>query len=498
VIEGANIGEDGYYVFKQGKLDVTLMASNPMDVIESSVTYTAPLNVEVLHLTGNAAINATGNAGNNVLIGNQAVNTLTGGLGNDTYVIFDLRDVLIEEAGEGWDTVLSSVSYTLLDNFEGLDLTRRAGNINAFGNSVDNILRGNEGNNTLDGKAGADYMLGGAGNDVYYVDNAGDMVEEYDGQGTDTVYSSVSYSLTDYVENLILTGTAVYATGNALNNSITGNAADNYIDGGAGADVMAGGAGNDIYIVDNTGDKVTEGANAGLDAVISSVSFTLGANIEDLMLVGIDNINAIGNAMANTLTGNDGNNTLDGKAGADYMAGGNGDDFYVVDNIGDVVEENLNEGIDTVQSSISWVLGDYFENLILAGKGSLNGTGNALDNTIVGNGGKNTLYGLAGNDVLVGGGGADTLVGGTGDDIYVVSGTNTVLIEEAGEGTDTVESAYTWTLQENFENLTLTGVTAINGTCNAVGNTIIGNVASKTLDGGAGVDTLRVVLGKDV
>lgn len=496
--DAANVGDPIDYTYIVGKIGIKIESTGPLDVIESSVTYTLPDNVEVLRLTGTANINAFGNDDDNILAGNSGANTLEGMLGNDIYVVTDTRDTLIERPGEGNDTVAATMSYTLLDNFENLVLIDGFGNINGTGNSVANYLQGNDGNNTLNGMAGGDLMMGGVGNDTYIVDDLGDIVFEEADEGIDTVYSSVSFELPDDVEKLFLTGTGDnFGIGNVLANTITGNSGNNVINGGAGADVMAGGQGDDTYYVDSTGYKVTESSNAGYDHVNSSVSFTLGANIETLTLTGATNIDATGNAIVNILTGNDGNNTLDGKAGADTMVGGLGDDTYVVDNIGDIVTEDASEGVDTVVSSLTWALGDNFEHLTLSGKKAINGTGNELDNIITGNGGKNTLYGLDGNDTLIGGGGADTMVGGTGDDSYIVSTANTVLVELAGEGTDSIESSVTWVLQENFENLTLTGALAINATGNAAVNTLVGNTANNTLDGGAGADTMMGGKGDD-
>ena len=191
-----------------------------------------------------------------------------------------------------------------------------------------------------------------------------------------------------------------------------------------GTDTMVGGAGNDTYFADNAGDIVTESSSTGgTDTVNASVTFTLGSNVETLVLTGAANINGTGNTLANTITGNTGNNALNGLGGADTMIGGAGDDTYVVDNAGDIVTESSSTGgIDTVSASVTYALGANVENLILAGTGNINGTGNALDNTVTGNAGINTLTGGDGTDTLQGAAGADTLDGGPGIDTARFSG----------------------------------------------------------------------------
>ena len=184
--------------------------------------------------------------------------------------------------------------------------------------------------------------------------------------------------------------------------------------------------------------------------------------MENLTLTGAANLTGTGNASNNVLSGNAGNNVLDGKAGADTMAGGVGNDTYVVDAAGDVVTEALNAGIDTVQSAINYTLGANLENLELTGSANLNGTGNGLNNSITGNSGNNLLSGLAGDDTLNGGGGNDTLdgglgidamTGGLGDDTYVVDNLGDSVVENVNAGTDLVQSAVSFTLGANVENL---------------------------------------------
>ncbi len=554
-------GDDRYVI--DNSLDrVTELDGEGTDLVESSVSFSLAGNaVENLTLTGSGAINGTGNALDNRLVGNAAANILDGGLGvdqmqggagNDIYYVDVAGDFVFEAAGGGNDTVLAARSYTLVagQEIETLATANDAGTgfINLTGNEFDNILRGNAGGNRLDGALGADQMAGGLGNDTYVVDNAGDQITELSGGGTDSVESSISFSLANApeVENLTLTGVAALnATGNGLANILTGNAAANQLfggsgndtlyggdgedllDGGLGADRLYGGAGNDRYIVDDSGDQVFEVNAAGIDMVESSVNFSLNGltALENLTLTGSAAINGTGNDLANELRGNSGNNQLDGGLGADslygeagndilmggagndiltggtgldQMSGGAGDDRFIVDNVGDQVFEDAGNGTDIVESSVTFTLTGDVENLTLTGVAAITGTGNALNNNMRGNVAANTLYGGGGNDVLDGGAGGDRLYGGAGDDRYIVDNSLDRVTELDGEGTDTIESSVSFSLAGGVENLTLTGIGAINGTGNTLANILIGNAAANILDGGLGVDTMQGGAGDDI
>ncbi|MBP0616214.1 hypothetical protein [Jiella mangrovi] len=472
-------GSDTYYVDSATDTITELSDQGMMDQVYSSIDFDLSQHSEYLEkltLTGTANLNGTGNAANNVLVGNSGANVLngragadqmSGGAGNDTYYVDDAGDTITELDGEGdQDQVFSSISLKLWEysqQVENVTLTGTS-DLAATGNARDNRIIGNAGDNVLDGgngddvligndgddtfqdSSGADRMYGGVGNDIYYVDDAGDQIFEYQYEGLrDQVFSSVSFDLgqnSEYLEDLTLTGTAdLDGTGNGRSNVLTGNSGANVLDGGGGADRMVGGAGNDTYYVDNAGDRVVERNGEGdQDQVFSSVSiklWQLGQQIENLTLTGTADLDGMGNARDNTISGNAGNNVLDGgtgndtllgdagddtfqdMSGADAMYGGIGNDTYYVDNAGDQVFELNGEGdLDRVFSSISFELGENIEALTLTGMGDLDGTGNAGDNTITGTSGSNVLNGGGGNDILAGLTGADMLTGGAGDDIF--------------------------------------------------------------------------------
>jgi Ca2+-binding RTX toxin-like protein len=346
-----------------------------------------------------------GNTANNTLSGGTGADTLRGGLGNDTYVVDSAGDTVVENAGEGTDTVNSSITHTLAADVENLTLTGTAA-INAMGNTLANKLTGNAGANVLDGGIGADTMIGGAGNDTYVVDNTADVVTEAASAGTDLVRAGVSHVLAANVENLTLTGsTSINGTGNTLTNTITGNAANNVLDGKAGADTLIGGLGDDTYLVDNAADVVTELASQGVDTVNASVTATLSSNVEFLVLTGTAAINGTGNTLANWLQGNGVANVLDGGTGDDTLFGGAGD--------------------DTLQGGAG--------NDLLQG-----GTGNDV---LADTSGKALLDGGAGTDTLTGGASSETFVGGTGSETLNTGGGRDVIAFDKGDGADIVNAS---------------------------------------------------------
>ncbi|PTQ89855.1 calcium-binding protein [Agitococcus lubricus] len=270
-------GNDVYYVDRV--TDITREFLNEgVDTIYSTITLNLSDysdNIEILRLQGNANLNATGNdlantlvgnAGDNILDGGIGTDKMAGGLGHDTYYVNTLGDSIIERYNAGFDKVYSSIDYSLAANIEYLQLTDLA--IRAKGNSLDNVLIGNNENNILNGLVGADTMQGGQGNDIYYVDNNTDIVLEDYNSGSDLVILSVFnsfYSMSANVETLRSDGTgSTYVLANDLNNKITGNIGDNYIFGDIGNDTLLGGAGSD-WLDGGAGNDVLYGG-IGADA----------------------------------------------------------------------------------------------------------------------------------------------------------------------------------------------------------------------------------------
>ncbi len=481
-----------------------------------------------------------------------------------------LVDTVVENPGGGNDTVVAYVDYTLPANVENLTLAGYE-DLDGMGNSLNNVIRGNYyGDNVLDGGIGADTMAGDGGSDTYIVDNVGDLiVEEGYSYGIDLVLSSVTYSLSPYVDNLTLTGSGnINGSGNELNNELRGN---------AGINVLTGGDGNDTYFVDS-GDSVVEGLDAGHDRVESSATHTLSDNVEDLTLTGNGNINGTGNGLnnvligtnklpgtggQNVLTGGDGNDTLDGKTGVDTLAGGLGDDLYFIDNYeggqnsillqsdpGEYIGMGWNISFLPSPSSFSVQAWDgtgdgivdairlhyydyqaqpfyhswYFEfsttqlgtNLVPGtytdterfgfaspGHAGLDVYGDGRGGGSVGSFTVNQLifdY-SSGSPVLTslsisfekGAAGYAPKLYGIINYNYASAGVPVLdtVVENAGQGADTVLASVSYTLGANVENLTLNRADHINGTGNSLDNVITGNPGNNVLDGKTGADTME-------
>jgi len=488
-----------------------------------------------------AGTGSDGWGGTDTLIGIERVDgsafndTLSGGAANEVFAGRDGDDAI--DGGAGFDSALfdsgtqgavvdlqaglaTNDGYGRQDTLAGIEAVRGSYYADDLRGSdrVDatESFQGMDGNDTIDGRGGVDEVSYSFSYNPVTVNLATGTAS--DGwAGTDTLLN---------IENVIGSLYNDRITGNAGVNRLVGNFGNDTLDGGAGADTLDGGAGNDTYVVERSGDIVNEFAAGGTDLVKSSVTYSLGNEVENLQLTGSAAIDGVGNGLANTLTGNGAANTLSGGAGIDTLVGGLGDDTYFVEDAGDVIIESanvLNGGIDLVRSSVTRTLGAYQENLVLSGAQAINGTGNGLANELTGNEAANVLTGGGGNDVLDGLDGVDTLIGGAGDDYYVVdlvangSGgfvLQDVLKESAGAGNDTVEvvapgvsiaSPFVVVLAANFENLLLyDGVGApndvawlLNGTGNGLDNRITGNAAANVLSGGAGNDTLAGAGGND-
>ena len=280
-------------------------------------------------------------------------------------------------------------------------------------------LNGGDGNDTLDGGSGADTMTGGLGDDVYLFDNAGDLIVEDLGGGTDEVRVLGSHVMTANVENLrFLTTGAADAYGNSLNNVLFSGAGNNLLNGGSGTDTASYVDATSAVTVSLAVTTAQATGGAGSDT-LASIENLVGSVFADV-LTGNTGANLLTGGLGNdTLNGDAGNDTLDGGSGADTMTGGLGDDVYLFDNAGDLIVEAVGGGTDEVRVLGSHVMAANVENLRILASGTVSGFGNGSNNLMTGAAGNNTLNGGAGHDTLVGGAGNDNLTGGTGNDVFV-------------------------------------------------------------------------------
>ncbi len=412
--------------------------------------------------------------------------------GGDTLLQWD-RDG--SQGAFGWVTLLAlkNIEAAKIDayNFAGSRDIGSKNPDNLQGASGNDTLVGAGGSDTLNGAAGADIMAGGSGPDTYYVDDAKDVVQETDnslgdgalpggldlGSAIDSVIASISYTLTNFVENLTLAAgnTGLGGNGNNLDNQMIGNAGDNLLNSLDGNDTLTGQAGNDTLDGGVGNDSIDGGGNndslvggLGFDTLIGGIGDdTLrGGDQADSMVAGDGNDFLSGGKGLDTLDGGEGNDTLAGLIGNDSLIGGNGTDTADYSASSDAVTVNLATG--TGGSTIP-IVGTGAGADALAGIENL--LGSLFDDSLTGDLGNNAFTGNAGNDTMLASDGFDTLDGGDGNDS--LSGMNQGDVINGGNGNDWLGGGK--------------GQDSING--GADNDTLLGGLGIDTLTGGSGADT---------
>jgi Ca2+-binding RTX toxin-like protein len=452
-----------------------------------------------------------GYGGSDWIDGGTGADTMIGGLGDEVYIIDNAGDVIVEQAGEGYDHARIYLTYYELTGSVDFGWAYLTQATTLIGSSILNVLTGNVGDDwlegrggddILDGGAGADTMIGGQGKDSYNVDNVGDVIIEYAGGGIDKVYTALAtYVLPANVENLESWATgAVTLTGNALGNRFSVSEGISLtLDGGGGHDIVDYTRERGWLLVDLlTGEK----GGAAANDILISIEQVIGGQGNDV------------------LRGTNAADTIEGGWGNDVMVGRGGNDIYLVDTNGDVVVEEENEGTDEIRI-MDWIdeyaLPANVERMKNMVPYAFIGWGNELNNELSGNidqdwlygygghdtlsggGGDDFLYGGDGHDTLSGGTGADTMEGGDGYDVYLVDNAGDIVTELPGEGIDMVYvSLSAYTLPDEVENLYFNGQGAFAGTGNGLDNVINGSSGADILDGGGGNDELRGGSGADI
>ncbi len=518
-------------------------ASNLTDT--DSFTYTLVNGNEVTVTITITGVDSDGD----ILLGTPGLDSLDGGIGadhmtgfagNDTYFIDNAGDTVVEAAGQGADTIRTSVSLTLAAglSIETLTTTSQVGTtaIDLTGNEIDNRIEGNDGVNALIGNGGVDLLYGHGGDDTLTGGAQGDLLDGGDGLDTTLFADSfVTYADTlagwivvssegsDVLRNVeavvdgsgrrtLLVGSTGFATfqgaaDEAADTNHVRLAANNY-----GGTVNY--AANGLIVIGQTGSQQGVVYNNALSGVGITV---IAANLADTITTddgndrvfgngGVDVISTgAGNDLLNggdggdTLTGGAGNDSLTGGAGNDAMAGGADNDIYHVTEAGDVVTEAIGGGSDTVYSGVDYSLNDTQEVETLAALSftdttMLKLTGNGLANYMIGNDGANQLNGK---------GGADTMTGRAGHDKYFVDNAGDKAFETAGGGTDIVYTSVDFTLANDQEIESLSTITweltdTIHLTGNGLNNQLFGNAGANRLDGKGGNDALHGKGGQDV
>lgn len=476
---------------------------------------------------GAGADEIQGNDGDDVLDGGADADMLFGQAGNDSLSGGDGADQL--QGGEGDDALVGGAGNDLLFGQEGADsltggagddqLTAGDGNDTLDGGEGRDILQGEAGNDALSGGGGDDELQGGDGNDA--LDGGADNDRLFGQNGADTLSGG---------------GGNDRLFGGDGNDVLDGGVGDDVLSGESGADTLTGGSGND-QMSGGDGDDTLDGGD-GVDLLWGSAG-------NDILTGGLGNDELRGELGDDTVSGGDGDDRLQGGAGTDTLIGGNGADRYYV-TWGDGEDTIVDSGIYTAGSgnqlyftgaikvsdlrlgigSLAIYIGDQGDVIHIEGFDPENPYANPVietfvfedgttlgwnefidtigltmegtpeDDVLTGTAAVDNIFGLAGNDRLDGGAGADRLHGQEGDDVYVLGAGDTVY-ELANQGHDTIEAAFSVTLADQVEDLTLLGTAALNGTGNGLNNTLRGTSGSNVLDGGAGADTMIGYAGND-
>ncbi|RZJ30516.1 MAG: calcium-binding protein, partial [Brevundimonas sp.] len=303
--------------------------------------------------------------GDDLLIGGAgAANTMQGGRGDDTYRVSVAGDTVYEEAGQGRDTIETTLNaYMLRNQIEDLRFIG-TGAFRGDGNALDNRIAGGAGDDVLSGRGGNDSLEGGLGSDTadYSAASGAATIRldlggaTHDGHGGSDTFSSIE-NATGTAFNDLIFGSAGANTlnGGAGRDTLLGGAGDDILIGGSGvANEMYGGAGSDLYVVSAVGDTLIENADEGVDRVETALSnFVLGANLETLTYTGVGTFTGRGNGLANVITGGAAADILTGAGGDDVLNGGGGVDLAVLSGGASEYQIAYGAGFITVTDTIS-------------------------------------------------------------------------------------------------------------------------------------------------
>ncbi|MGA7180289.1 MAG: hypothetical protein WBX11_11965 [Thiobacillaceae bacterium] len=403
-----------------------------------------------------------GGSGTTLMVAGGGDNTLIGGSGQNTYEVDPGFGNVAIQPGSAGDTLLFGSGIGLAD----LSVT---GNVNAAGQSVLELDVG-------------------SGGSISIVGGLTDSLDHFNvGGATYTLQQLLQVASTTPNEVAGATGDLIFSA--TAGDALAGTGGNDTIAAYGANTTLSGGGGDTTFIVTDPTQVVAEANSNVNDAIQSSVSYVLPANVQNLTLYGQGDLSATGNDLANVLSANGGNDSLIAGSGVATLVGGVGKDTFVVNNTADVVQAQANAASNTVQSSVNYVMPENVQTLMLTANGDLTATGNDQANVIQANNG---------NDTLIAGSGITTLVGGIGNDTFVVNNAADVVTAQANPASNTVQTSVSYVAPANVQNLTGTGTADLSLTGNNVANmTLTANAGNDTLRGGSGSGTLVGGAGQD-